>query len=106
MGDVVDAARPREKGRVHYPEGPPISGGRPHKIIRVQYLSTGPQKFGMTRNLVLGKSLQVFEQKARERGAETNANYEFVMKDLISHSFSPKALQRQNRYLRRGLYKP
>ena len=28
------------------------------------------------------------------------------MKDLISHFFFPKALQRQKRYLRRGLYKP
>ena len=28
------------------------------------------------------------------------------MKDLISHFFPPKALQRQKRYLRRELYKP
>ena len=28
------------------------------------------------------------------------------MKDLISHFFLPKALQRQKRYLRRELYKP
>ena len=35
-----------------------------HKIIRGQYLSTGLQKFCMTRNLVIGESLQVFEHKA------------------------------------------
>ena len=35
-----------------------------------------------------------------------NTNYEFVMKYLIYHLFPPKALQRQKRYLRRGLYKP
>ena len=28
------------------------------------------------------------------------------MKDLINHFFPPKSLQRQNRYLHRGLYKP
>ena len=28
------------------------------------------------------------------------------MKDLIYHLFPPKALQRQKRYLRMGLYKP
>ena len=28
-----------------------------HNIIRVQDLSTGPQKFGMTRNLVVGKAI-------------------------------------------------
>ena len=77
-----------------------------HKIIRGQDLSTVTQKFGMTRNLVVGEALQVFEQKARERGTETDANYELVMKDLISHFYPPKALHRQNRYLRRKLYKP
>ena len=32
-----------------------------HKIIRGQDLSTGPQKFGMTQNLVVGEDLRVFE---------------------------------------------
>ena len=57
----------------------------------------------MMQNLVMGEALQVFEQKARERVLETNANYELVMKDLISHFFLTKVLQGQERYLRRGL---
>ena len=76
-----------------------------NNIIRGQDLSTGPQKFGMTRNLVIGESLRVFEQKSRERGTETNKDYGLVTKDLISHSFPTKYLNRQKRYLRRGLYK-
>ena len=76
-----------------------------HKIIRGQDLSTGPQTFGMTRNLVIGESLQVFEKNAQERETETHVNYESVMKDLISHFFSPTLIQHQKRYLRRGLYK-
>ena len=60
----------------------------------------------MTRNMNIGESLQFFEKKARERGTETNANYELAMKDLIYHFFPPKALQHQKRYLRRGIYKP
>ena len=48
----------------------------------------------------------MFEQKFRERVMETNTNYELVMKDLISHLFLPRALRRQKRYLRRGMYKP
>ena len=28
------------------------------------------------------------------------------MKDLITHLFPPKVIQRQKRYLHRGLYKP
>ena len=57
-----------------------------HKIIRGQDLSTGTQEFGMTHNLVIVEALQVFEHKDIERGAETNSNYELVMKDLISIS--------------------
>ena len=34
-----------------------------HKIIQGQDLSTGSQKFGMARNLVVGEALRVFEQK-------------------------------------------
>ena len=37
---------------------------------------------------------------------KTDMNYEFVMKYLISHFSLPKSLQRQKRYLRKGLYKP
>ena len=33
------------------------------KIIQVQYLSTGPLKFGITRNLVIRESISVFEKK-------------------------------------------
>ena len=65
----------------------------------------GPKKW-VKRNMVVGEYLQVFEQKDQEWGVETKANYEFWMKDLISHIFPPKALQRQKRYLRREIYKP
>ena len=80
--------------------------GIPHnKIIHGQNLSTGPQGFGMTRILGIVESLRVFEQKAREREAKKNANFELVMKYIIYHFFPPKVLQRQKRYLRRSLYK-
>ena len=68
-----------------------------NKIIRGQDLSTGPQNFGMKRNLFIGESLQMFEQNSQERGTETNANHELVMKDLISHFSPPKSLQHQKR---------
>ena len=60
----------------------------------------------MTRNLVIGEALQVFDQKDQERATETNKNYELAMKDMIYHFFIPKSLQQQKRYLQRGLYKP
>ena len=73
--------------------------------IQGQDLSTGPQKFGMMRNLGIREALQVFENKARERVMKTNTNYELVVKDIISHLFPPKAIQLQKKYLSRGLYK-
>ena len=77
-----------------------------NKIIWGQDVYMGPHKFGMTRNLIIGEALQVFEQNSRESWTETNANYELVMKFLISHFCPPKALQIQNSFLRRGFYKP
>ena len=77
-----------------------------HKIIRVQDLFTVPQKFSMTRNMVVRKALWAFEKKTQDRGTEMNAKYDLVIKDFISHFFPPKALQCQKRYLQGGLYKP
>ena len=59
----------------------------------------------MTSKLVMGEALRLFYQKAQDRGTETNANSELLMKDLISNLFPPKSLCRQKRYLIRGLYK-
>ena len=77
-----------------------------NKIIRGHDLSTGPQKFGMSRNLVVRESLRLFEHKTWDRGTKTKANYEFPIKHLITHLFPPKALQHQKRYLQRGIYNP
>lgn len=74
-----------------------------NKIIRGQYLYTGPHKFGMTRNLIAGEALWVFDQKAWDMVTETNANYKLVMKYVITYFFPPKALQHQKRYPRRGM---
>ena len=76
-----------------------------NKIIRVQDIYTGSHKFGMTSNLIDGEALRFLEKNYQDRVRETNANYELLMKDVISH-FSPlKDIRRQKRYLQMGLYK-
>ena len=35
-----------------------------NKVVRGQELSTGPQKFGMTQNMVVRESLRVFKNKS------------------------------------------
>ena len=58
----------------------------------------------MDLNIIIGQSLLTFEQKTRERGSDTNANYKLVIQDVFIHFFPPKVLQPQKIYLRRGLY--
>ena len=74
-------------------------------IIKGKDLYTGPQKHGMTRNLVIRESLQVFKNKNWYQGTATNSNYELLMKDLINLLFPPKYLHHHKRYLCRGIYK-
>ena len=45
-----------------------------NKIIKGQDLSNGPQKYRMTRNIVIGEALQVFKQKTWDRGTDTYVN--------------------------------
>ena len=42
----------------------------------------------------------------QKKGIWTKENYKMVMEGLTTFFLSPKALQRQNIYLRRGLFKP
>ena len=77
-----------------------------NKIVQGKDLSKVPQKFRMTRNIVVGESLQLFEQKTWDRVNENKLIYKLVMIYLFNCFFPPEALQRQKRYLLRGLYKP
>ena len=77
-----------------------------NKIIKGQYLSKGTQKYGITQNLVIVKSLLLFNQKTQDQGEQINSNHELAIKGIITHFFLPKALQCQKRYLIRGIYKP
>ena len=66
----------------------------------------GPHKFRIISKLILREALRVFEQNNWDRGTETNSKYELLIKYVITHFFPPKAIQRQKRYIQKGLYKP
>ena len=51
-----------------------------NKIIWGQDLSTGPQKLGMTKNLIVGEALRVIEKNNWDNVTENNANYELATK--------------------------
>ena len=76
------------------------------KVIKGQAATDGPTKYLLTRQLLEGDALTVFNLRATARGNETNEHYKFVMADLTQHVFPLKALQTQKRYMRRFLRKP
>ena len=70
------------------------------KIIKGQGLTTGPAQYAMTKNLLAGEALRVFEIEATKAGAETIAHHPVVVNAMIKHFFPSKALIWQKRYMR------
>ena len=77
-----------------------------HWVLNGQNITTGPQKFTMTRRLITGDTLAVFNAAAQEHGNETNATFVQCLKDVTTHLFPKRALAFQKRYMRRHLRKP
>ena len=78
----------------------------PEKIINSQNPTTVTQMYDMKKNHLEGYSLRVFEQKSQAYRNKITMNYKLVIEDLMTHFFSPKALQNQKRYLCQGMFKP
>ncbi len=77
-----------------------------HRALTGQNVTTGPGQYNLTRKLMDGDALMVFNLKATEVGNETVTNYKIVMAAVTAHVFPLKALQTQKRYMRRFLRKP
>jgi len=71
-----------------------------------QGITDGPGKYNLTRKLLDGDSLMVFNVKSTQIETETNTHYEQVMDALTEHVFPIKALQTQKRFMRWFLRKP
>jgi len=76
------------------------------RALTGQNVSNGPGQYNLTRKLLDGDALMVFNLKAMETDNETVANYKTVMAAVTAHIFPIKALQTQKRYMRRFLRKP
>ena len=76
------------------------------RALTGQGITDGPGKYNLTRKLLDGDALMVFNVKTTQIGNETNVNYERVMDALTEHVFPLKALQTQKRFMRRFLRKP
>ena len=75
------------------------------RILVGQNITTGPAKYAMTRRLIVGDTLAVFNQAATKRGAETVENFKLCLRDVTTHVFPQRALSRQKRYMRRHMRK-
>ena len=69
------------------------------KIIKGQGLMTGPVQYAMTKNLLSGEALRVFEIEAGKARAETIAHHPVVVNAMIKHFFPSKALIWQKCYM-------
>ena len=76
------------------------------RALTGQGITDGPGKYNLTRKLLDGDALMVFNVKTTQIGSETNTHYEEVMRALAEHVFPIKALQTQKRFMRRFLRKP
>ena len=81
-----------------------------HKVLVGQNITEGPQQFAMTRTLLRGDALRIFDlEKGNLIGpedAETPAALTRVINALGTVVFPTRALVKQKRYMRRFLRKP
>lgn len=75
-------------------------------VFQGQSLTTGPQRYNMTRTLLKGDPLAFFNQKATAIGNETVANFEKVLKHLTYHIVPRRAVRFQQRYMLHSMRKP
>lgn len=76
------------------------------RVIAGQNITTGPNKYSMTRRLLGGDAEAVFLAATTAHGNETNANFELCLRDVATHIFPQRALLRQKRYMRTAMRKP
>lgn len=62
------------------------------RALAGQGVTNGPGQYNLTRKLVDGDALIVFNLKAGEVGNETIPNYKQVMEAFATHVFPTKAL--------------
>ena len=63
----------------------------------------GPASYTMTKTLLKGDALTVFEQAEIARGNQTVPHYNKCLDYVAEHVFPEKAGQIQKRYMRRNL---
>ena len=77
-----------------------------NKVFVGQNLTQGPPKYAMARRVLEGDALARFNTAANDHGNENNDNFRACMRDLTTHVFPQRALQKQKRFMRRKMRKP
>ena len=67
-------------------------------------LEDGPARFNLTRSLLKGEALRVFNDKALELKSETKKHHIKCLQAVTEHVFPEQALQTQKRYMRRSVF--
>ena len=75
-------------------------------VMKGQLLTTGVQKFGLTRTLLQGDALTTFNNRAAVLVQESTVNFTRCIQYLKYHVFPKRGLRAQTRYMRRYMRKP
>ena len=75
-------------------------------VMKGQILTTGVQKFGLTRTLLQGDALTTFNNRAAVLVQESTVNFTRCIQYLKYHVFPKRGLRAQTRYMRRYMRKP
>jgi len=67
-------------------------------------LEDGPARFNLTRSLLKGEALRVFNDKALELKSETKNVHIKCLQAVTEHVFPEQALHTQKRYMRRSVF--
>ena len=73
-----------------------------HKIIVGQNITRAQDKFTMTKRLLHGSALAIFERSAASKDLSSNDAFEEALKDLAKFVFPKNALMNQKSWLRRS----
>eukprot|EP00957_Ditylum_brightwellii_P199532 15210130-Ditylum_brightwellii.AAC.1 len=72
-------------------------------VLKGQNVMQGPPSYPVTKMLLKGDTLTVFEQAEINHGAQSVPHFELCLDDMTEHVFPEKATQTQKCYMRRNL---
>eukprot|EP00957_Ditylum_brightwellii_P087632 6671729-Ditylum_brightwellii.AAC.1 len=72
-------------------------------VLKAQNVTQGPPSYAVSKTLLKGNALTVFEQAEINHSTQSVPHFELCLDDMAEHVFPKKAGQTQKRYMQRNL---